>query len=159
MDKKHKYSLTVKWTGNRGPGTSSYKVYDRSHSIIAANKPEIFCSSEPVFLGDKTKYNPEELFVASISSCHMLWYLHLCANSGIVVVDYVDNPVGYMLENPDGSGHFTEVVLYPAVIVKDKSMLEKADVLHEKAHQLCFIANSCNFKVSHKPSYSIFPGK
>ncbi len=151
MDKKHQYTVKVEWTGNTGKGTSEYRGYERSHKISADNKQDILCSSDPVFHGDKTKYNPEELFVASLSSCHMLWYLHLCADAGVVVVDYKDNPVGILTEAPDGSGHFTEVTLYPAVTVKDKSMIEKANKLHNKANEFCFIANSCNFKINHEP--------
>ena len=141
----------MKWTGNNGSGTSAYTAYERSHTVKAENKPEVFCSSDPVFRGDKTKYNPEELFVASISSCHMLWYLHLCADNGIVVIDYIDEPVGTLLEKTDGSGNFTEVTLHPKVIVAKHSMVAKANELHEKANQLCFIANSCNFKILHDP--------
>ncbi len=152
MDKRHQYNLKLKWTGSNGSGTSSYTAYERSHSIIKENKQDILCSSDPVFRGDKTKYNPEELFIAAISSCHMLWYLHLCADNGIVVTDYSDDPVGNLLESQDGSGHFTDVTLYPVVTVKQKSMIEKANALHEKANELCFIANSCNFKIHHKPA-------
>jgi len=151
MDRQHKYSVRIKWTGNIGEGTSSYTGYERSHSIISENKSNILCSSDPVFNGDKTKYNPEELFIAAISSCHMLWYLHLCADNGIVVVDYSDTPTGEMLELSDGSGHFTDVTLHPAVMVKNHSMIEKANEFHDKANNLCFLANSCNFKVHHKP--------
>ena len=151
MNKKHQYSLAVKWTGNKGNGTSSYTSYERSHSVISENKPDILCSSDPVFHGDMTKYNPEEFLVAALSSCHMLSYLHLCAVNGIVVVDYTDNPVGIMEESPDGSGRFTNVTLHPVVKVSDQSMIEKANALHERANELCFIANSCNFKVYHEP--------
>lgn len=151
MERKHQYTVLVKWTGNTGKGTSEYRGYKRSHSILAENKQEILCSADPVFLGDKTKYNPEELFVASISSCHMLWYLHLCADSGVVVVDYEDKPVGVLIELPDGSGHFTEVTLNPIVTITEKSAIDKANALHKPANELCFIANSCNFKVYHKP--------
>ncbi len=151
MERKHQYTVTMQWTGNKGNGTLTYKGYGREHAIISENKQEILCSSDPVFLGDKTKYSPEELFVASISSCHMLWYLHLCADNGIVVTDYKDNPIGNLHESSDGSGHFTEVTLYPIVTVKDKSMIDKANGLHHKAHELCFIANSCNFKIDLKP--------
>ena len=147
MDKKHQYTVKVEWTGNTGKGTLKYRGYERSHKISADNKQDILCSSDPVFHGDKTKYNPEELFVASLSSCHMLWYLHLCADAGVVVVDYFDNPVGKLIEAIDGSGHFTEVTLFPNVTVKDKSMIGKANELHERANKFCFIANSCNFKV------------
>ena len=151
MDRHHQYSVTVKWTGNKGVGTSSYTGYERSHTIISENKNDILCSSDPVFRGDKTKYNPEELFIAAISSCHMLWFLHLCADNGIVVVDYSDTPNGEMLELADGGGHFTGVTLHPVVMVKDHSMIEKANEFHDKANKLCFLANSCNFKVHHKP--------
>ncbi len=151
MNKTHQYLLTVKWTGNKGKGTSAYRSYERSHTITSKNKPDILCSSDPVFRGDKTKYNPEEFLVAAISSCHMLSYLHLCSDTGIVVVDYIDNPVGIMEESPDGSGHFTGVTLHPVVTVSNQSMIDKANELHERANQLCFIANSCNFKVHHKP--------
>lgn len=151
MERKHQYSLIVKWTGNKGTGTSNYRAYERSHKIISENKTDISCSSDPVFRGDKTRYNPEELFVASLASCHMLSYLHLCADAGIVVVEYVDNPSGIMLESQDGSGHFTEVTLHPVVTITDSNMINKANELHKRANELCFIANSCNFEVHHKP--------
>jgi organic hydroperoxide reductase OsmC/OhrA len=159
MDKKHQYSLTIKWTGNKGSGTSDYRSYERSHTVISENKVDILCSSDPVFRGDKTKHNPEELFVASVSSCHMLWYLHLCADAGIVVVDYIDNASGILMESPDGSGYFSEVTLRPVVTITNKSMIDKANSLHKKAHELCFIANSCNFKIHHEPVCKVIIGK
>jgi organic hydroperoxide reductase OsmC/OhrA len=152
MHKKHQYDLTVKWTGNTGNGTAGYKNYERSHFFQAANKAEVLCSSDPSFRGDKTKYNPEELLVASISTCHMLWYLHLCSEAGIVVINYTDNATGMMQETENGSGYFEEITLYPQVVVKDASMIEKANSLHEKANALCFIANSVKFPVHHKPT-------
>ena len=155
MEKYHHYTLTVEWTGNKGEGTSAYRAYERSHTIKSENKTDIICSSDPLFRGDETKYNPEELFIASLSSCHMLSYLHLCADSGIVVVDYADNASGTMLELKDGSGHFTEVTLFPVVTITDSKMIKKANELHKRANELCFIANSCNFKVHHKPTCKI----
>jgi organic hydroperoxide reductase OsmC/OhrA len=152
MDRSHNYNLTVKWTGNKGTGTSDYRAYERSHIIEAENKVDIAGSSDPAFRGDKTKHNPEELLLASLSSCHMLSYLHVCVINGIVVVDYTDNATGTMVETPDGSGHFTEAMLNPQVIVKDSSMIEKANQLHHKAGELCFIANSVNFPVRHNPT-------
>jgi organic hydroperoxide reductase OsmC/OhrA len=155
MSKEHNYAVTLNWTGNKGTGTSAYTAYERSHSISVEHKDEILCSSDPSFRGDKTKYNPEELLVASLSSCHMLWYLHLCSEAGIIVTDYADEAKGIMVETPDGGGHFTEVTLYPAVTITDPSMKEKANSLHEKANELCFIARSCNFPIHHKPSIKI----
>ncbi len=149
MKGQHNYNLTVKWTGNKGTGTSNYMAFERSHSIIIDGKNEILCSSDPAFRGDKTKHNPEELLVASLSSCHMLWYLHLCAESKVIVVDYLDTATGIMIETSNGGGYFTEVTLNPIVTVTEISMIEKANELHKKANELCFIANSVNFPVYH----------
>jgi organic hydroperoxide reductase OsmC/OhrA len=151
MSGQHNYKLTVKWTGNTGTGTSNYKEFERSHSILVTNKPEILGSSDPAFRGDKTKHNPEDLLLASISSCHMLWYLHLCAVAGIIVTEYIDNATGIMIETANGGGQFTEATLNPTVIITDISMMEKANALHKKANELCFIANALNFPVYHNP--------
>ncbi|MGB3145452.1 MAG: OsmC family protein [Maribacter sp.] len=155
MKKEHHYQTQVQWTGNTGTGTSGYKDYDRSHTVSIYGKHEIFCSSDPSFLGDSSKYNPEELFVSTISSCHMLWYLHFCATAGIVVVSYTDNATGVMETESNGSGHFTEITLYPLVIVTEEHMVERALELHKKAHDFCFIANSVNFEVNHKPKCTV----
>lgn len=151
MNRQHDYKLTVKWTGNIGTGTSNYRNYERSHTISGENKPDISGSSDPAFRGDQTKYNPEELLLASLSSCHLLWYLHLCAEAGVIVTDYVDNANGIMVETANGGGRFAEVTLNPIVTVAESTMIEKAGELHKKAHELCFIANSVNFPVYHKP--------
>src|SRR5664279_3470443 len=148
--KNHHYKVDVTWTGNSGKGTSDYTAYERSHMISVNEKASIYGSSDTSFRGDKTKYNPEELFVASLSTCHMLWYLHLCSEAGVIVIDYADNATGIMQETEDGGGHFAEVTLHPTVVVRDKSMIEKANELHDKANKLCFIANSCNFPIHHK---------
>lgn len=150
--KNHHYKITIQWTGNQGTGTSGYRAYERSHTISAENKTVIEGSSDPAFRGDRTQYNPEELFLSSLSSCHMLWYLHFCSEAGIIVTDYTDEAIGIMTETASGSGHFTEVTLYPRVTVAEESMIEKAEQLHHKANQYCFIANSVNFPVKHKPT-------
>ncbi len=155
MNPTHTYQITVTWTGNKGQGTGDYRSYERSHTLSIANKPEILCSSDPAFQGDNTKHNPEELFVSSIATCHMLWYLHLCAEAGVVVISYLDNATGIMKETKDGGGHFTNVTLNPVVVVSDKAMIAPANELHEKANELCFIANSCNFKINHQPTCTV----
>ncbi len=94
MHKTHAYQIRTTWTGNRGAGTSDYRGYERAHEFSAPGKPVIAGSSDPAFRGDATRYNPEELLVAALSACHMLWYLHLCAESGIVVTEYVDEARG-----------------------------------------------------------------
>ncbi|WP_374464311.1 OsmC family protein [Chryseobacterium sp.] len=150
--KTHHYKTTIQWTGNKGSGTSSYRDYERSHTISAENKPVIEGSSDPAFRGDRTKYNPEEMLLSSLSSCHMLWYLHFCSEAGIIVTEYTDEASGIMAETASGSGHFTEVILHPRVTVAEASMVEKAEQLHHKANEYCFIANSVNFPVKHIPA-------
>src|SRR5690349_22226334 len=119
--KAHHYKVNITWTGNRENGTSSYTAYDRNHTIQAGSKPLLPGSSDPAFRGDATRYNPEELLVMSLSSCHMLWYLHLCAESKIVIVDYVDDAIGTMVEDAERGGYFTEVMLRPAVTLANGS--------------------------------------
>jgi len=150
MNKLHNYTLSLQWTGNIGSGTSAYRAYERSHEIHKEGKPHILLSSDPAFRGDKTRYNPEETLVASLSSCHMLWYLHVCSEAGVIVVDYEDNASGIMEETANGSGRFLEVTLHPMVTVSDASMIDKANALHHKANEFCFIANSVNFPVKHE---------
>ena len=150
--KQHTYKATIKWTGNKGIGTSGYTSYGREHEISIDSKANIDGSSDPAFNGDKTRHNPEDLLLSSLSACHMLWYLHLCAESGVVVLDYVDEATGIMVITASGGGHFTEVTLHPTVTVKDESMVDDAGKLHKKANELCFIANSVNFDVRHNPT-------
>jgi len=152
MNKEHHYTLSIEWTGNLGTGTSDYRAYTRNHSVYVENKPTILASSDPYFRGDKTRYNPEEMLIAALSSCHMLSYLHLCAVNSVVVIEYKDSATGTMVENPDGSGQLTEATLSPLVKVKDSSMKAKAHELHDQAEKLCFIARSVNFPVHHKPT-------
>lgn len=150
MGKEHHYKTNIEWTGNNGEGTSGYRSYERSHRIWVAGKLPIEASSDPAFRGDGTKYNPEDLLLASVSSCHMLWYLHLCADNGIVVTAYKDEATGLMIESPDG-GKFTEITLHPVVTITDRSKIEKANELHRLANKYCFVANSLNFPVKHEP--------
>ena len=152
MAKEHHYLTNLRWTGNQGEGTSTYKAYARDHILSVAGKPELPASSDPSFRGNPQRYNPEELLVASLSSCHMLWYLHLCSVNGVVVVEYEDAAVGLMEETADGSGRFLSVTLKPVVTVTTPAMAEKANALHQEANKLCFIANSVNFPVRHEPT-------
>ena len=149
--KSHSYPITVHWTAERGEGTRSHRSYSRNHSVAGDGKPEIAASSDPAFRGDRSRYNPEELLVASISSCHMLWYLHLCSVNQIVVLEYKDAPVGVMAEHEDGSGEFVSVELRPVVRIAAGSDAARAQALHAEAHHLCFIARSVNFSVENKP--------
>lgn len=152
MAGQHHYKTTVKWTGNKGEGTTNYRAYEREHIVSIDNKADILGSSDPAFRGDKTKHNPEDLLVSSLSACHMLWYLHLCSEAGIIVTEYIDNATGVMNETANGGGQFIEVTLNPTVTITQQSMIDKANELHKKANELCFIANSVNFPVRHKPT-------
>lgn len=143
----HRYPVEVVWTGNRGEGTATYRGYGREHEIRIAGKPAIAGSSDPAFRGDPTRHNPEDLLVASLSSCHMLWYLHLCAEAGIVVLAYVDDAVGTMVEDAARGGWFTGVTLRPRVTIAAGGDVERARALHDEAHARCFVANSVNFPV------------
>ncbi|NTJ41937.1 OsmC family protein [Agrobacterium larrymoorei] len=145
-EQEHRYIVHIQWTGNRGTGTSGYRDYGRDHVISAQGKAEIAGSSDPAFRGDASRWNPEELLLASVSACHKLWYLHFCAVSGVVVSDYVDEPVGVMVLTKDGGGHFTEVVLKPAIKITQGD-IETAQRLHHDAHEKCFIASSVNFPI------------
>jgi organic hydroperoxide reductase OsmC/OhrA len=149
MHREHKYSVNVVWTGNTGEGTANYRSYARDHEIKVPGKPPIKGSSDPKFRGDPIRYNPEELLVSALSGCHMLWYLHLCANAGIVVMSYEDRAEGTMEESSEGAGRFVRLMLHPHVRVTNR--VEQAEALHQRAHELCFIANSLNFPVLHQP--------
>jgi len=155
MNKIHHYELTTEWTGNTGTGTSSYRAYERSVTISVRGKADIAASSDTAFNADRSKHNPEELLLAAISSCHLLWYLHLCAEAGVAVVRYTDLATGTMAEEPDGGGRFTAVILKPQVVVSGETMMAKAKDLHEKANKLCYIANSCNFPILHEPVITV----
>ena len=152
---QHEFHLSMQWTGNLGQGTSGYRVYSRNHDVTAPGKAtSIACSAAPAFRGDAARYNPEELLIAALSNCHMLSMLHLCADAGISVTGYTDEPTGTMRLNAGGSGEFVSVTLRPRMTVADPSQAAQAEALHERAHQLCFIARSVNFPVLTQPVQS-----
>lgn len=158
MSKEHIYKAKIKWTGNLGTGTSGYTAYSRAHEVSgcdgddkSSGKDVILASADPIYRGEASRYNPEELVVAAISGCHMLWYLHLCADAGVIVVAYEDEPSGKLLETDDGNGRFTEVTINPRVTINKESDAKLATELHRRAHEFCFIANSMNFPVKYQP--------
>lgn len=154
-ENRHTYRAIVRWTGNRGIGTGAYTAYGRDHVLGAPGKPPVPGSADPAFRGDDDRYNPEELLIASLSACHMLWYLHLCAEARVTVTAYEDTAEGVMETDGDGVGRFTSVTLRPRVTVTPESDPEQARALHENAHARCFIANSVNFPVSCAPALSV----
>ena len=151
--KEHRYHIAMRWTGNTGTGTATYRGYERAHEIDVPGqaKPPIAGSSDPAFRGDPARWNPEELLVAALSACHQLAYLHLCATAGVVVTAYEDRAEGVMTETPGGGGRFSRVVLRPRVTIAPGGDAERARALHHDAHGLCFIASSVNFPVDNEP--------
>ena len=143
----HEYHVTVEWQGNRGTGTSGVGEFGRAHEVRAAGKPALAASADPQLRGDADRWNPEELLVAALSQCHMLWFLHLAALAGVVVSEYRDAAVGTLVMERTGAGQFTKVELRPVVAVTDQAMSPEVPELHDKAAQMCFIARSVNFPV------------
>ncbi|GAA0280583.1 OsmC family protein [Cryptosporangium japonicum] len=150
----HDYELALTWTGNQGTGTSAYRAYSRSHEIVADGRPPLYGSSDPAFRGETDRWNPELLLVATLSACHLMSYLHVCVEAGVVVVDYTDAPTGSMTQTPGGGGRFTQVTLNPQVTLARASAgkVELATRLHRDANARCFIASSVNFPVHHQPT-------
>jgi organic hydroperoxide reductase OsmC/OhrA len=154
-ERTHSYLVANRWTGNLGSGTSAYGDYSRDHEISGADKAApIPGSSDPAFRGNRARYSPEELLVGALSTCHMLWVLHLCADAGIVVLEYADEARGEMVEHSDGSGEFTRVVLRPRMRITDVSRAAEAIAIHDRAHAVCCLARSVAFPVEHEAAVS-----
>ena len=153
MSKTHEYEVQISWTGDRGEGTRRYKGYDRTWRIVTPGKIPIDCSNDPLLGGDPSKPNPEDLVLASLSACHMLWFLHLASNAGIVVRGYEDAPIGVGETGPRGEGRFVRAVLRPTITVERGVDLVKADALHHEVHDYCFIARSVNFPIEYEANY------
>lgn len=147
----HSFSVNVTWTGAGSEGTTSYTSYSRDHEVVVEGKPPLLGSADAAFRGDASRYSPEDLFVASLSQCHMLWALHMAARAGVVVVGYSDRATGTMRVESAGAGQFVEVTLRPQLTVVgdvDQAVVAK---IHDDAHAHCFIARSVNFPVRHVP--------
>lgn len=148
----HLYGVDVEWTGNRGTGTSGHRDYGRDHLLRSAGLPDLPGTADPTFHGDPDRWNPEQLLLGALAQCHMLSYFHVAVKNGVTVTAYTDAATGSLRLNRDGSGEFTSVILHPRVVLADESQRALADSLHERAHQLCFIARSVNFPVLNEPA-------
>lgn len=153
MSEPHDFTATVRWTGNTGTGNALYKGYTRDWTLATPGKPEIACSNDPLLGGNRELYNPEDMLIASLSSCHMLWYLHLASDAGIIVHSYEDAPVGHGESLPDGTGRFIAATLRPKIGLAQGTSTIKADAIHHRIHAHCFIARSVNFPVRFEASY------
>lgn len=147
--KSHEYTQRLTWEGDPEVGTKDYAFYSRRYRVEFEGKPTITGTADPMFKGDPKVHNPEDMFLASIAGCHMLSYLALCAKHGVVVRAYEDRPTG-SLELAGGGGKFTSVTLRPRVTIADAKDTDKAQALHENAHHVCFIANSCSVPIGHE---------
>ncbi len=153
MTKTHEFTSEIVWTGDRGAGAAHYRGYDRTWRIVTAGQPAIECSNDPMLGGDPSKPNPEDLLLSSLAACHMLWYLHLASEAGIVVRGYEDAPLGVGETGSRGEGRFVRAVLRPAIRIERGADLTKAEALHEAVHAFCFIARSVNFPISYEARY------
>jgi organic hydroperoxide reductase OsmC/OhrA len=147
----HSYEVSVRWTGDRGTGTSGYRDYGRDHVVSADGKHDIAGSADPTFRGDRDRWNPEEMVVAALAQCHMMSYLYVAVTQGFTVVDYEDRAVASLVSHPDGTGELTETTLHPVVTILEADRVADAEAAHARANELCFIARSVAFPVHHAP--------
>lgn len=146
---EHKVSLNWK----RSSEGFSYDSYNREHSWTFDNGQTVEASATPAYKGKPSFIDPEEAFVASLTSCHMLTFLALACMKKFVVESYVDEAVGYLEKNAGGKLAITRLVLRPKIIFSgDKQpTAEELAALHDKAHHECFIANSVTTQISVEP--------
>ena len=147
----HLFKVALNWIKKEPQTDSSTRIYTKSHHISIEGKPDLEVSAAKAFKGDPNLYNPEDLLLSSLTSCHMMSYLYCCMQYKIEVISYQDHSEATLQVNPDGSGKIVKVDLFPEIIISNSSQIELALSLHKKANELCFIANSCNFPVYHHP--------
>ena len=140
------YTATVAWergaakfTDNRYPRAHRW-TFDGGAVVPASSSPHVV----PVPLYDAAAVDPEEAFVASLSSCHMLYFLFFAAKRGFVVDSYVDRPIGHMGKNDEGRTAMLRVVLSPQIQFSGEKSPTAAELtaMHDQAHHECYIANS-----------------
>jgi organic hydroperoxide reductase OsmC/OhrA len=141
------YAASVIWTGNLGEGTASYTAYGRDFTVVVPGKPELYGSADAAYRGSSDRHNPEELFLASLAACQMLFYLSLCGQHGIRVLSYESRAAGGLTPLENGGGRFEGIALTPVVTVAGGTDTELAIRLHDRAHERCFIANSCSVPI------------
>jgi len=139
MSEAHYHSKLI-WSGAALGPTESVETYSREFRAEIDGKPPLR-GSTPAVHGDPTLYNPEDLLMIALSSCHMLSYLAVCAHAGISVVSYEDSAVGTVARR-EGRVKFIDLLLRPKVAVEEGSDIAGAEALHEKAHNICVIVNS-----------------
>ena len=138
---------TLTW--ERGDAPFDYKSYSRNHRWDFGHGVSVTASAAPQFLGDESQIDPEQAFVASLSSCHMLTFLAIASMKKLTVERYVDRAVGHLAKNEAGKFVITRVDLYPKIEFApgqepDAATLEQ---LHHKSHADCFLANSVKCEI------------
>jgi organic hydroperoxide reductase OsmC/OhrA len=151
MGFKHVFKAKLDWLFSKKESVK----YIKSHTISIDGKVVLHVSAAKAFKGDPDLYNPEDLLLSSVVSCHMMSYLYVCSQNGIDVVSYTDEAEATLEVLEDGSGRFTTIKLFPKVCISNKEKIEEALSLHKKANELCFIANSCNFPILHFPTCEV----
>lgn len=157
MSAPHDYVARIAWQRAEGEAFTDNR-YSRRHRIAFDGGTAIDGSSSPSVVplpfSDPKAVDPEELFVASLSSCHMLWFLSLAAGQGFRVECYEDDAVGTMARRADGRTAMTVVTLRPKVAFDPAAAPDAAafDALHHRAHERCFIANSVTTDVRCEPT-------
>lgn len=149
------FTTRIRWTGNTGAGTAHYHAYTRDWEVAVPGKPVIPCSNDPAIGGNPGLMNPEDMLLSALAGCHMLWFLHLASEAGIVVTDYVDTPVAEAEGRPGGAQRFAAVTLMPRITVRPGADLDRARAIHGQIHAVCFIARSVNFPVSVAPDFVV----
>lgn len=149
---KKQFKVQAKWSSKDALDVS---VNGKTHQVFIDDKSPLTISAAKMFKGDETKYNPEDLLLSALSSCHMMSYFYVCAQNGIELIDYKDEAIGVLELKADGSGAFTSVVLHPVITISNEDMIDKAMILHHEANKLCFIANSCNFPITHNAKVKV----
>jgi len=144
------HRVTVTW--ERTTEDFSYEAYSRNHLWRFEGGVEVPASAAPAFLGDGERVDPEEAFVAALSSCHMLTFLAIAARKRLVVDGYRDAAVGWLEKNADGKLAITRVVLRPEVTFREPPPETVVERMHHTAHAECFIASSVKTEVRVEPA-------
>ena len=147
----HKFIAHLDWKKKTENELKNNRKSVKNHQVTVKDKQPLLLSAAKSFKGDDQLYNPEDLLLSSLASCHMMSYLYCCSKYQIDVINYTDNAEAVLEVNPDGSGKIIQAILNPIVTIRDEKHLKQAINLHQEARQLCFIANSCNFEILHFP--------
>ena len=157
MSKSHTYSAELTW--QRGDQDFLGNRFSRRHLLRFDGGVELPASASPLVvpppLSDLSAVDPEELFVASLASCHMLWFLAIAAKRRFQVDAYRDAPVGVMEPRADGKMVMTLVTLHPRVELSGERLptREELEALHRRAHEECYLANSVKTEVRCEPDH------